>query len=207
MSCWMLGVTLQVPRRRVTRARWNGGGATLPDPFVLCRSPSGAAWWRAPVCHRGCHLPNRRKTNSKTEAREWRNIEAPSGGSGRDKKHECKYFRRSVPLHHCWLCLILWASTNNGRWDFFFFLSQQNPENVICVTAVPHQDAHTLPFSRRIRFVCFCFNVAVFISCLRHAPVSVFCLLIIHNNTKLTFNGGDEGTWERARRGQKDTEK
>ena len=102
------------------------GGVTLTDPFVLCRNPSGFTRWRAPVCRRGRHLPKR----SEDKLCERKNIDArlQGGRRRREKKHKCKYFKRSVPLHHCWLCVILWASTNNGRWDFFFFFCRSPPK-------------------------------------------------------------------------------
>lgn len=71
------------------------------------------------------HLPNRGKDKLWARSvQEEKYRHTPAGGRSRGKKHKCKYFKRSLPLHHCWLCLILWASTNSGRWIFFPFLSQ-----------------------------------------------------------------------------------
>lgn len=97
-------------------ARWNREG-WRSQTHLSCAEPP-------PALQDGEHLSvaeaaiylSAAKTNSETE--KYRHT--PSGGMRRGKKnHKCKYFKRSLPLYHCWLCLILWASTNNGRWDFF----------------------------------------------------------------------------------------
>lgn len=68
------------------------GGVTLPDPFVLYRTPSGFTRWRAPVCRRGCHLPNRSKDKLRVKRG---NIDSSLQGENRDTKtHKCKYFKK-----------------------------------------------------------------------------------------------------------------
>lgn len=110
----------QHPCDRMRWARWNRAGLTLPDPFVLCQTPSGFTRWRAPVCRQGCHLPNQRKDKLWAQSVcEEKYRRTPAGGRRRSKEPKCKYSRRSVPLHHCWLWLILWASANNGGGDCF----------------------------------------------------------------------------------------
>lgn len=92
--------------------------------------------------------PEQRQTQ--TEACERKNIDTRLQAEGDAKTHKCKYFKRSVPLHHCWLCLILWASTNNGRWDSFCHTQKKdrkkNWENCCFfrVTAIPHQTGHNV---------------------------------------------------------------
>lgn len=112
--------------RRFEMSQVEPGGAALADPFVSCQSPSGFTRWRAPVCHGGRRLPTGGKTNSQRK----NIVTSLQGGKRRSKKHKCKYFKRSVALHHCWLCLILWASTNNGRWD--------SPETLLSVSLQQH---------------------------------------------------------------------
>lgn len=114
-SFWDSTVRLLIPWRTTAamsrRQVGKGGGACVSKTYLSCaKAPLGFTRWRAPVCRRACHLPKRRQDKL------GKNTAAFRG----NKKRKCKYFKRCVPLHHCWLCLILWASANNGRWDSFF---------------------------------------------------------------------------------------
>lgn len=124
MSCCCGGLGLQIPWHNITAAPYEirqveqGGVWRSQTHLSYTENPPGFTRWRAPVCRRGRHLPNG------SEDKLWgcrKNIDARlQGERGEAQERECKCFKRSVPLHHCWLSLILWAFTNNGRLDFCF---------------------------------------------------------------------------------------
>lgn len=108
-------------QHRTRWARWNREGWRSQTHLSYAETPPGLQdGEHLSVAEAAIYLSGA-KTNS---ARGKIQTHAFRGDGGAAKTHKCKYLKRSVPLHHCWLCLILWASTNNGKWDFFFFLSQ-----------------------------------------------------------------------------------
>lgn len=112
------------PLRRHTRwARWNGERCDARRPICLTPKPSGGLQDGEHLSVAGAAIY---LTGAKTNSEAAGKTDACLRGERRAaKERECKYFKRSVPLHHCWLCLIRWASTNNGRWDII--LSQHPP--------------------------------------------------------------------------------
>lgn len=145
-------------QHRTRWARWNREGWRSQTHLSYAETPPGLQdGEHLSVAEAAIYLSGA-KTNS---ARGKIQTHAFRGDGGAAKTHKCKYLKRSVPLHHCWLCLILWASTNNGKWDFFFFFVAapqkrkmerkiDNPENtvVICVTATAHQNVLSVLWGR-----------------------------------------------------------
>lgn len=112
-------------QHRTRWARWNREGWRSQTHLSYAETPPGLQdGEHLSVAEAAIYLSGA-KTNS---ARGKIQTHAFRGDGGAAKTHKCKYLKRSVPLHHCWLCLILWASTNNGKWDFFFFFCRSPPK-------------------------------------------------------------------------------